>query len=533
MRLTLLAFAIAFTAPAQAQSRSPVIVGDPALGSVNRALAQLSVSFDAEITPALAEARAKLEAARSRSLGLRAAAPALDAARVALDQARYSLGERWHDSARAPAPWDDQDPADSLYRAARGALNRGSYSLAASYFARIRSTYPKSTYTPDAFYWEAFSQYRVGTRTALNAALEAIDTQAKQYPSASTRGEADALATRIRGVLARTGDAGAAEDVVRTAERVAKASADAHRAQTRTLRAHSRCRDDDDDEKTAALNALLQMDSERALPILKKVLARRDGGSECLRRRAVFLVSQHEGPETESLLLSTARTDPDAEVRSQAVFWLSQVDSEHAVAALDSILRGSTDDEIREKALFALSQHSSSRARQALRDFALKTDNPTDLREKAIFWIGQSDRDDNAPFLRSLYKTVNDESLKEKVIFSLSQTNTRENQRFLMQIAGDNAESIELRKKALFWLGQSDFPLSELTGLYDRMTDRDMREQLIFVYSQRNDRAAVDKLIQIVRTEKDRELRKKALFWLSQSRDPRAAEILGEILDKP
>jgi len=36
--------------------------------------------------------------------------------------------------------------------------------------------------------------------------------------------------------------------------------------------------------------------------------------------------------------------------------------------------------------------------------------------------------------------------------------------------------------------------------LYDSMTDREMREQLIFVYSQRREDAALDKLFQIGRT---------------------------------
>ena len=44
----------------------------------------------------------------------------------------------------------------------------------------------------------------------------------------------------------------------------------------------------------AALNALLQMDADRALPILRRVLARRDTCSEILRRKAVFLVAQKQ-----------------------------------------------------------------------------------------------------------------------------------------------------------------------------------------------------------------------------------------------
>ena len=82
-------------------------------------------------------------------------------------------------------------------------------------------------------------------------------------------------------------------------------------------------------------------------------------------------------------------------------------------------------------------------------------------------------------------------------------------------------------------MGQSNYPLSELATLYDRMPNREMKEQLIFVYSQRNEKAAVDRLMQIARTEPDRELKKKAIFWLSQSSDPRVAEFLASLLEKP
>jgi hypothetical protein len=42
----------------------------------------------------------------------------------------------------------------------------------------------------------------------------------------------------------------------------------------------------------------------------------------------------------------------------------------------------------------------------------------------------------------------------------------------------------------------------------------------------------VPALIAIARTNKDPEIRKKALFWLSQSRDPRALDLFEELLTK-
>ena len=145
------------------------------------------------------------------------------------------------------------------------------------------------------------------------------------------------------------------------------------------------------------------MDDARARPILRKVLARRDAGSVCLRRKAVFLIAQEDAAGTEDILLETARTDPDHEVREQAVFWLSQVGTEKAATALDSILRTSKDRSLQEKAVFALSQIGTTRAQAALRSYAERPDLPEDLREKVIFWIGQEGGKDNDAFLRALY----------------------------------------------------------------------------------------------------------------------------------
>jgi hypothetical protein len=72
-----------------------------------------------------------------------------------------------------------------------------------------------------------------------------------------------------------------------------------------------------------------------------------------------------------------------------------------------------------------------------------------------------------------------------------------------------------------------------MSKLYDRMGDSEMREQIIFVLSQRQqDPAAIDKLFDIAKNEKDPELRKKAIFWLGQSHDPRAQQFLIDLINK-
>jgi hypothetical protein len=64
----------------------------------------------------------------------------------------------------------------------------------------------------------------------------------------------------------------------------------------------------------------------------------------------------------------------------------------------------------------------------------------------------------------------------------------------------------------------------------DHRGDREVRKQAIFALSQRSTDEAVPALMRIARTNDDPELRKTALFWLGQSQDPRAVTLFEEIL---
>lgn len=477
---------------------------------------------------------------------------------------------------RGPLPaesWAPRDTADSLWRRGRIAISEESWERAASAFRAIVDRYPKSAYAGDALYWEAFALQRVGGQGELKRAVAALEQQKLEYPKATTfaSGESSALLARLNGRLARGGDAMAAvavsemaqaiaeaavvgvqgamtaasAELARVGPEVARAMNEATRDMARsTARASRSSRGDDippgcedvvDDERIAALNALLQMDSDMALPILEKVLARRDKCSELLRRKAVFLVSQNRSEKALDILVNTAKSDPDRPTREDAVFWLSQTGSERAVDVLEQILlKESPDEEMQKKALFSISQSKSDRAQRILRDFAKRREVSTDVRGEAIFWLGQRKGEQNAAFLRELYGSLESQELKEKVIFSIAQSRSPENARFLMQQAKDRSLDPEMRKTALFWAGQSGVAVKDLAEVYDSASDtREVRNQVIFVLSQRkNDDAAVDKLLDIARKEPDRELRRQAIFWLGQSRDPRVVKLLEEIINK-
>jgi HEAT repeat protein len=244
-------------------------------------------------------------------------------------------------------------------------------------------------------------------------------------------------------------------------------------------------------------------------------------------------MSQHDPEQVEDLMVEVARTDPDPGVKEAAVFWLSQVGTESALDALADILQSSDEPGLQENAIFALAQHPSGRAADILKTYALDSSRPERVREKAIFWLGQQ-RDADPQLLIDLYGQLGSPGLKEQVFMALSQGDDERSTGWILERALDQSEDIDLRKQALFWAGQRrSVNLDRLQGLYARLTDVEMKEQLIFLYAHRPEEAAVDRLIEIARSEEDRELRKKAIFWLGQTRDERAIAFLLELVGDP
>lgn len=415
----------------------------------------------------------------------------------------------------APAPWQAQDPADSLYRAAREALNDEDYRRASRTFLQITDRYPRSAYAAQALYFRAFALYRLGREADLRDALDALEEHTSRFPNARTSDDAKQLTVRIQGRLAQLGDRQSAAAV------------------TSEAAASTQCNSGDrDDVRGAAMDALLQMNSANALPIIKGVLARRDACSASLRKKAMFLLSQKPSSESESLIIDAIRNDPSMAVREDAIFWLGQMSSDRAGAVLEELVTSSNDVRLRDKALFSLSQRNGARAQSVMRRIAESSDSPVKLRESAIFQLGQRGSQANADYLKELFGRLprRDESLKKSALFSLSQMRGYGNDRWLLDIAMDESQSAEVRKQALFCAGQNGVSGRELATLYDRVGNRDVKEQLIWVMSESRDPRASDRLVEIAKSDRDPEMRKKAIFWLGQKNDPRVRQILLDIL---
>jgi hypothetical protein len=103
----------------------------------------------------------------------------------------------------------------------------------------------------------------------------------------------------------------------------------------------------------------------------------------------------------------------------------------------------------------------------------------------------------------------------------------------LLTVAKDTRRPREVRSSAIFWVSQAagEAATKGLVEIVDDPAgDREVRKSAVFSLSQRPKDESVPALIRIARTHRDPELRRSAIFWLGQSRDPRAISYFEEIL---
>ena len=103
----------------------------------------------------------------------------------------------------------------------------------------------------------------------------------------------------------------------------------------------------------------------------------------------------------------------------------------------------------------------------------------------------------------------------------------------LLRIARTHAEA-RARSEALFWLAQraGDKVAAAIRDRVDQDPDTDVKKKGVFALSQLPRDEGVPLLIQVARSNRNTEVRKQAMFWLGQSKDPRAVEFFAEILSK-
>jgi hypothetical protein len=129
----------------------------------------------------------------------------------------------------------------------------------------------------------------------------------------------------------------------------------------------------------------MRNDPEAAMPLLVRVLDRKDECSVSLRKNAVMLIGTKGDAVSKSKLSDVARSDPSTEVRADAIGYLAKVSGDEVVGALEAVIRNESEEEnVQRAAVRALGSHESGRARSAIRALVERSSAPERLRLEAI-----------------------------------------------------------------------------------------------------------------------------------------------------
>ena len=113
---------------------------------------------------------------------------------------------------------------------------------------------------------------------------------------------------------------------------------------------------------------------------------------------------------------------------------------------------------------------------------------------------------------------------------ALTEIGGAENTRWLLDMAKNETELLPARRKAVEAANRAGAPIAEMVKMYDTTTDPQMKEALIGIYIRNGEKAAVDKLLSIVKDEPNIAVRKRTISRLSSSENPRIKQALADLI---
>lgn len=174
-----------------------------------------------------------------------------------------------------------------------------------------------------------------------------------------------------------------------------------------------------------------------------------------LREHVLAGLAMHRGSLAFNELVSSARSDGPVDARKDAVFWLAMMRGSAGAEAVTDRMFNDPHAGLREHAAFALTQSKSPRIAVNLIKLA-STDKDSNVRAQAWFWLAHSGAPEAEAAIATAARKDPDTHVREQAIFALSQLPDERGTRALIKAAEDKSLGNEQRKRAVFWLAQSE-----------------------------------------------------------------------------
>ena len=271
----------------------------------------------------------------------------------------------------ATAPGDQAQKEDDAYSAAKDALDEGDYGRAADLFDSVAKM--NGGKADAALYWKAYALNKQARR---NEALSTIKELRNRFPKSNYLRTASSLEIDI--------NRASGNPTTPTAE-------------------------GDDEMKMIALQALMDQNEERALPILEKILT--GNSSSRVKDKAMFVLSQNESPNAQKLLGDIALGTKYPELQEKAIHYLA-IEGGRAGEQLQRIYEKTPDVKIKRAVLHSFVVSGDQERACAL----AQKETSSELKKEAIHTLGVMG---DTKCLRQLYKLATTVEDKKELIHSL------------------------------------------------------------------------------------------------------------------
>lgn len=215
--------------------------------------------------------------------------------------------------------------------------------------------------------------------------------------------------------------------------------------------------------------------------------------------------------------------------------WLNGVAPGDSIGYLLNMARaevpGNTSEQRRQarSAVSAIAFHADPAAERALEQLADANESVA-VREQAIFWLAAARG--KAGLVSRVLREDPNEKIRERAIFALTQSKEPGALDAVVRAAHDD-KSARVRGQALFWLAQKAAQKTAQAAITDAIAndpETQVKRRAVFALTQIPNGEGVPLLIEVARANQNPAVRKQAMFWLGQSKDPRALAYIEQIL---
>jgi len=479
--------------------------------------------------------------------------------------------------------------ATTVFRSARDLITDGNWALAQEKFDQYVTSFPNEKNLDAALYWLAYTQQKLAKYDQCRSTIERL---LEKYPNSSWKDDARVLLAQMPVQAAAA--AAAYQDLVSTVRAqtivpppaldqvaiyaptvtgpaISLTPAPVVTVQnvqnlqnlvtgaTAVYEVDSASSDDDDpcEFKIVVLQALFQTDLQRGIMAATEWL--KPGSTQTVRCKsaALTLLGRNGGKAATPVILGVARNEPDLKLRARAISALGATNDDSVVDALRDFSLNSQESDVVEASLYALSKHTGERAITVLGEFASNNSRSVAQRKVAIASIASRPGEPAVDALFRIYDADQTIEIRKAVISGFANRRSERAGNRLLEIAR-SSDNIELRKAAIGAISRrgGDKAIEFLLSLYDSEKNEELKDQIInslgygsgnwtpvaiaggegisyatTARSRMDDQRVIRKLIEIARNpQAPMERRKRAIGWLSRSKDPEVLKFLEELL---